>query len=82
MISCLLSLRDGLVPPTTNYDAPDPACDLDYVPGAARPAVLRAVMKTSLGFGGSAAALVLRRAEPEPLYSGRPAYDPGAGEMA
>ena len=59
-ISCLLSLRDGLVPPTTNYDQPDPDCDLDYVPGAARALPLRTVLKTASAFGGSNASLVLR----------------------
>jgi 3-oxoacyl-[acyl-carrier-protein] synthase II len=59
-ISCLLSLRDGLVPPTANYGRPDPECDLDYVPGAARAARLRTVLKTASAFGGSSAALVLR----------------------
>jgi 3-oxoacyl-(acyl-carrier-protein) synthase len=62
-ISCLLSLRDGMVPPTANYDQPDPECDLDYVPGAARALPVRTVLKTASAFGGSNAALVLRSSD-------------------
>jgi 3-oxoacyl-[acyl-carrier-protein] synthase II len=58
-IICLLALRDELVPPTINYEQPDPACDLDYVPNAARPAVLRAVMSNAFGLGGHNATLIL-----------------------
>ena len=60
-ILCLLALRDGLIPPTINYDQPDPACDLDYVPNAARPADLRVVMSNAFGLGGHNATLVLGR---------------------
>jgi 3-oxoacyl-[acyl-carrier-protein] synthase II len=58
-IICLLALRDGLVPPTINYEQPDPACDLDYVPNTARSAVLRAVMSNAFGLGGHNATLIL-----------------------
>ena len=58
-IICLLALRDGLVPPTINYEQPDPACDLDYVPNSVRPAVLRAVMSNAFGLGGHNATLIL-----------------------
>jgi 3-oxoacyl-[acyl-carrier-protein] synthase II len=56
-----LSLRDGIIPPTMNYETPDPACDLDYVPNEARNQPLRAALSNSLGFGGINAALVLKR---------------------
>jgi 3-oxoacyl-[acyl-carrier-protein] synthase II len=58
-IMCLLSARDGVVPSTLGYEEPDPACDLDYVPRAARHARTRISLSTSLGFGGCNAALVL-----------------------
>ncbi len=54
------SLRDQLIPPTINYQ-PDPALDLDYVPGQARAARLEHVMSTSFGFGGTNNALIFRR---------------------
>jgi 3-oxoacyl-[acyl-carrier-protein] synthase II len=59
---CALSLADEWIPPTVNLDAPDPACDLDYVPRAGRAARVEHVMSNSFGFGGINAALVLRRA--------------------
>jgi 3-oxoacyl-(acyl-carrier-protein) synthase len=58
-IMCLLAARDGVVPSTLGYEEPDPACDLDYVARAARPARTRVSLSTSLGFGGCNAALVL-----------------------
>lgn len=58
-IMCLLAARHGQVPPTLNYGEPDPACDLDCVPNAARPWPSRVSLSTSLGFGGCNAALVL-----------------------
>jgi len=61
-IMCLLAARDGVVPCTLGYEEPDPACDLDYVPRAARHARSRVSVSTSLGFGGCNAALVLEGA--------------------
>jgi len=61
-IMCLLASRHGLIPPTLNLDEPDPACDLDFVRGAARPARPRVSLSTSLGFGGCNGALVLEGA--------------------
>jgi 3-oxoacyl-(acyl-carrier-protein) synthase len=56
-----LSLREGIIPPTINREHPDPACDLDYVPGTARRLQFDSALSNSLGFGGSNAALVLKR---------------------
>ncbi|MBW2056881.1 MAG: beta-ketoacyl-ACP synthase II [Deltaproteobacteria bacterium] len=60
-IFSILSLRDGIIPPTINLENPDPECDLDYVPQKAREAKIRVVMSNAFGFGGSNAALVFRR---------------------
>jgi len=59
--ACVYALRDGIIPPTINYETPDPDCDLDYVPNTARKAELRAVMTNSLGFGGHNASLVVTK---------------------
>jgi 3-oxoacyl-(acyl-carrier-protein) synthase len=61
-VMCLLAARDGWIPPTVGYEEPDPACDLDYVPGACRAGRPRRMLSTSLGFGGCNAALVLEGA--------------------
>jgi 3-oxoacyl-[acyl-carrier-protein] synthase II len=58
-----LSLHHGLIPPTINYDNPDPQCDLDYVPNVARNADLKFVLSNSFGFGGTNACVIMRRAE-------------------
>ncbi len=57
----VLAIRDNIVPPTTNYEVPDPDCDLDCVPNAARRTRVDVVMSNSLGFGGHNVALVVRR---------------------
>ncbi|HHL40078.1 MAG TPA: beta-ketoacyl-[acyl-carrier-protein] synthase II [Deltaproteobacteria bacterium] len=54
------ALHDGVVPPTVNYENPDPDCDLDYVPNSARGARLRAAISNSFGFGGTNAVLAFR----------------------
>jgi 3-oxoacyl-[acyl-carrier-protein] synthase II len=59
-IACLLAMRDGCLPPTINYETPDPACDLDYVPNHARPLDLRVALSNSMGFGGHNASLIFR----------------------
>jgi 3-oxoacyl-[acyl-carrier-protein] synthase II len=61
---CILAMQHGVIPPTANYETPDPDCDLDYVPNVARSASLEAVMTNSLGFGGHNASLVFRRYRP------------------
>lgn len=61
-IMCLLASRHGQIPPTRYLEEPDPECDLDYVPRAARAARPRTSLSTSLGFGGQNAALVLEAA--------------------
>lgn len=55
-----LTLRDGVIPPTINLQRPDPECDLDYVPNAAREKRVRTAISNSFGFGGQNAALVLK----------------------
>jgi minimal PKS ketosynthase (KS/KS alpha) len=59
--ACTLAITHGVVPPTANYETPDPECDLDYVPRTARELSLRTVLSVGSGFGGFQSALVLRR---------------------
>jgi 3-oxoacyl-[acyl-carrier-protein] synthase II len=59
----VLALRDQILPPTINYENPDPACDLDYVPNHARKAEVRYAVSNSFGFGGTNASLVFKRWE-------------------
>ncbi|MCA9221428.1 MAG: beta-ketoacyl-[acyl-carrier-protein] synthase family protein, partial [Planctomycetales bacterium] len=61
MIVCLLAMRDSILPPTINYENPDPACDLDYVPNEARPADIKYALNNSFGFGGQNVTLCLSR---------------------
>lgn len=63
LIACALAIAHGVVPPTINYETPDPECDLDYVPNQARQMEVRAALSNSLGFGGHNACLALRRYE-------------------
>jgi 3-oxoacyl-[acyl-carrier-protein] synthase II len=63
LIVTALSLHTGIVPPTINQEAPDPTCDLDYVPNHARPVPVALALKNSFGFGGLNASVVLARPE-------------------
>lgn len=67
---CVLALRDQVIPPTINLTDPDPDCDLDYVPHAAREAALDVVLSNSFGFGGMNTTLVLRRWSDEAAAEG------------
>ncbi len=60
-----LALRDQVLPPTANYEKPDPECDLDYVPNTARRADVKYALSNSFGFGGTNAALLMKRYEGE-----------------
>jgi len=60
---CLLAIRDGVLPPTTNLHTPDPECDLDYVPLQARRATVRTAAANAFGFGGQNCVIVLRAAD-------------------
>ena len=59
-IFSILAIRDGILPPTINLENPDPACDLDYVPGSARRAPVQIALSNSFGFGGTNGSLVFR----------------------
>ncbi len=59
LIICLLAIRDNTLPPTTNYETPDPDCDLDYIPNVAREKPCRIAMNNSFGFGGQNISLVI-----------------------
>jgi len=61
----VLALRDGVIPPTINYETPDPECDLDYTPNTLRRKTLDVAMSNSLGFGGHNATLVFGRLQGE-----------------
>ena len=59
-VFCLLAIRDNMVPPTINYETPDPECDLDYIPNEARPADVKIAMNHAFGFGGHNAVLIFK----------------------
>ncbi len=63
-IFTVLGIRDGICPPTINYETPDPECDLDYVPNVARKHDVRVGMSNSFGFGGTNSTLIFRKYEP------------------
>ena len=60
-IFTVLALQEGILPPTMNLDTPDPECDLDYVPNAARKADIEFAMSNSLGFGGHNASILFKK---------------------
>jgi len=61
LIATVLGIKEGIIPPTINYEFPDPECDLDYVPNKARKQEFSVAMSNSLGFGGHNATLVVRK---------------------
>lgn len=60
-VACVKVITDGVIPPTINYETPDPECDLDYVPNTARNQVVNTVMSNSFGFGGHNAVVIFGR---------------------
>jgi 3-oxoacyl-[acyl-carrier-protein] synthase II len=58
---CIMTILNGVIPPTINYDNPDPECDLDYVPNVARQAQVSTALTNSFGFGGHNSVLILRK---------------------
>ncbi len=61
LIACALTIRNGIIPPTVNFENPDPECDLDYVPNISRKAKVNAALSNSLGFGGHNATVIIQR---------------------
>ena len=61
-IASILTIAEGVIPPTINYTTPDPECDLDYVPNEARESTVTSVMSNSFGFGGHNVALIFSAA--------------------
>jgi 3-oxoacyl-[acyl-carrier-protein] synthase II len=59
-----LSIKHGIIPPTINYETPDPECDLDYVPNEARKVRVKIAMSNSFGFGGTNASLIFKAFNP------------------
>jgi 3-oxoacyl-[acyl-carrier-protein] synthase II len=60
-IFCLLTINQGIIPPTINYETPDPECDLDYVPNVARRVGVRIALSNSFGFGSTNGSLILSK---------------------
>jgi 3-oxoacyl-[acyl-carrier-protein] synthase II len=58
---CVKAILEGIIPPTINYETPDPLCDLDYTPNQSRLATLKYVMSNSFGFGGHNATIILSK---------------------
>ncbi|MBN2191020.1 MAG: beta-ketoacyl-[acyl-carrier-protein] synthase II, partial [Candidatus Aureabacteria bacterium] len=63
LIATAMTIKNGIIPPTINYENPDPECDLDYVPNHAREVKVEAALSNSLGFGGHNATLALKKFE-------------------
>ena len=64
LMICALAIKEGIIPPTINYETPDPECDLDYVPNKARKTEVRVAMSNSSGFGGHNAVAIFKKYEP------------------
>ena len=63
LVICSLAVKEGIIPPTINYEDPDPECDLDYVPNVARKKNIRFAISNSFGFGGTNACLAISKIE-------------------
>ena len=63
IIACVKAIREGIVPPTINYEYPDPECDLNYVPNKAQKRDIKAAISNALGFGGQNASIAVKRYE-------------------
>jgi len=61
LAACALAIKNGIIPPTINYETPDPACDLDYVPNEARKQEVNVALSNSLGFGGHNATILIKK---------------------
>ena len=61
LLISILAIRDGILPPTVNYETPDPRCDLDYIPNTAREKRVQHVLSNSFGFGGQNISLIVSR---------------------
>lgn len=61
LVASVLTIKDQFIPPTINYEFPDPECDLDYVPNAGRKAVVNTILKNSYGFGGKNSNIIIRK---------------------
>ena len=68
-IACVLTIKNGVIPPTINYTTPDPECDLDYVPNQARYQVVRYTLSNSFGLGGQNACLILKKYDDHAIES-------------
>ena len=61
LIACALAIKHSIIPPTINYEIPDPECDLDYVPNKPRACKIKVAVSNALGFGGHNAALIVKK---------------------
>ncbi|MQY72711.1 MAG: beta-ketoacyl-[acyl-carrier-protein] synthase II, partial [Dehalococcoidia bacterium] len=60
-VAAVMTVREGIIPPTINYETPDPECDLDYVPNKARRQPVNVCLSNSFGMGGQNCSLIIRR---------------------